>query len=563
MIDLQRLQEFQDSFADIVGISAVIRDADGKRVTQPSTPKRHCSLVLRTLEQQQKEEQSSVEISLRSIRSGKIEEWTSPDGFWQFSAPITVHGATVGALVVGDLSPEQADPEVTVSSTDLHRPSYAQISLAVSLLQFAASALAALCHEGWVIRRHLQDLRTLYHASDMLTSVRPLHEVLPAVVRAVAETLDVKSCGLRLLDPATGELRLMAAHNMSKEYLSKGPVYAAKSELDRAAMEGEPVYIRDVSNDRRILYPREMLREGIRSVLLAGLKVKGRPIGVLRVYAGEKRVFHESEIALAEAVANLAAIAIDNAKLYDETLEKGRLEQELKLAAQIQTHLLPAEFPKVKGFEIFGVNEPCRQVGGDFYDFFDFDGGHLGIVIADVCGKSMGGALLMATARSAVRVQCEHSAKPDEIVTRVNRSLCRDTRPEEFVTLFFGKLDPATRMLRYSNAGHNRPLLLRGDKIMRLHSGGMVCGVLSETEYRESQVELETGDVLLLYTDGLDEARSASEQLFGVDRAIEALQRSRERTPSEIAAHLLDAVHAFTAGREQTDDMTLVVIKVK
>ncbi|HUV38526.1 MAG TPA: GAF domain-containing SpoIIE family protein phosphatase, partial [Planctomycetota bacterium] len=303
--------------------------------------------------------------------------------------------------------------------------------------------------------------------------------------------------------------------------------------------------------------------EGIRSNLVIGLKVRGRPIGALRIYTGEKRYFHQSEIGLAEAIANLAAVAIENAKLYEESLEKERLEYELGMAAQIQAHLLPSECPHPEHFDICAVNDPCRQVGGDFYDYLPDPYTHLlGIVIADVCGKSMAGALLMATARSSLRVQAEHCTTAAEIVTRANMSLCRDTRPEEFVTLFFGKLDTKNRVLHYANAGHSLPQLYRGDEVIPLEGSGMVCGVLPENTYHESDFQFEPGDILLMYTDGLDEARNPDDELFGLERAGDIIRANRERPASEIVALLREAVHTFRGAREQSDDLTLILIKV-
>jgi sigma-B regulation protein RsbU (phosphoserine phosphatase) len=336
-----------------------------------------------------------------------------------------------------------------------------------------------------------------------------------------------------------------------------------RSEIDRLAMEGKPVYVRDISTDPRILYPAEMIREGIHSNLVVGLKRRGRAMGALRIYTGESRRFHPSEIALAEAIANLAAIAIDNARLYEEALEKERLEQELALAARIQTHLLPSDCPHPEGFDICAVNEPCRHVGGDFYDFItDTDDKRLGIVIADVCGKSMAGALLMATARSALRVQSEHCLTPGEIVTRVNITLCRDTRPEEFVTLFFGKIDFKNRVLHYANAGHNRPLLFRGANTLPLEGGGMVCGILENNTYHEADLELQSDDILLFYTDGLDEARNVENQFFGLERVGEVIRANRERPANEIVTALRDEVNRFVGSRERSDDLTLILIKV-
>jgi serine phosphatase RsbU (regulator of sigma subunit)/ligand-binding sensor protein len=572
MIEAGLLQQFQNTFADALGVSVLIRDAEGKRLTQPSEPNRFCSLMVKTLGHDERHEEGSIALSLKAMRSGRIEEARSAQGFVQFAAPVTIQGRAAGALVVGEVPDEKTDARtleemgrrMELSPEEMRPRSAEDLAFALSLLQFAANALADLCHEGWVIRRHVSELHTLQNVSQLLNSTRQVNDVLRLVVRTICETLDVKACGLRLLDAATGQLVLKAVHGLSPQYLSKGPVPMDRSEIDKAAMEGGPVYVADLAADPRILYPAEMLKEGIRSILVVGLKVQGRPLGALRIYAEGKRRFHRSELALTDALANLSAIAIENAKLYEEALEKERLEYELGLAAQIQAHLLPTECPRLEGFDIAALNEPCRQVGGDFFDFIPEAGGRRwGVVIADVCGKSMGAALLMATARSALRVQSEHCTTPAEIVTRVNISLCRDTRPEEFVTLFLGKLDTRTRVLHYANAGHNRPVLYHADRTSQLESSGMVCGVLADNTYHESDVQLESGDILLLYTDGLNEARNPDHGFFGLERTRRVILDNRERPAAEIVAMLRDEVRKFADSREQSDDLTLVLIKVK
>jgi len=570
MIEPDLLQEFQDAFAGAVGVPIVVRDDAGKRLTQPSRPGHFASLPVKASEEEAAE-RASAELALKAVGSGKIEQARMETGFVRFAAPVVIQGRPAGALVVGDVPDEKTDARqieklarrMKAPPGEIRKRSSQELSTAISLLQFAANALGDLCHEGWIIRRHVEELRTVHRVSQLLNSTRHLNDVLELIVRTVCETLEVKSCGLRLLDDDTGELVVKAVHGLSPEYLSKGPVPIKRSEIDRAAMEGDPVYIRDISRDPRILYPAEMMREGIRSILVIGLKVRGRAIGALRIYTGEKRRFHQSEIALAEAIANLSATAIENAKLYEETLQKQQLERELSLAAQIQSHLLPAGCPSPAGFDICAVNEPARQVGGDFYDFVKTPGDdRLGIVIADVCGKSMAGALLMATARSAMRVQCEHCMTPAEIVSRVNISLCRDTRPEEFVTFFFAKLDTKKRILHYTNAGHNRPVLYRGDETVLLEESGMVCGVRPENTYHESDIGLESGDILLLHTDGLDEARNEKDELFGLERAGEVIRTNRDHPADRIAQMLRREVHRFIGTREQTDDLTLILIKV-
>jgi ligand-binding sensor protein/GAF domain-containing protein len=390
MIEPELLQQFQDTFADSVGVSVVIRDVGGKRITRPSQPNRFCSLLMKTMTHDDLHEEKSAFLSVRAARSGRIEQSRSDAGFLQFAAPVMIQGHASGVLVVGDIADDQTDKtqieelarKMNMPVEELRRRSSQDLSSAISLLQFAASALGELCHEGWVVRRHVEQLQTLHRVSQLLNSPRHVNEVLLLVVRTMCETLDVKACGLRLLDGTTGELVLKAMHGLSPEYLGKGPVPIEQSEIDRAAMEGGPVYVRDISKDPRILYPSEMVREGIHSILVVGLKARRGPIGALRIYTGEERRFHRSEISLADAIANLAAIAIENAKLYEEALEKERLERELTLAAEIQTHLLPLEFPHIQGFDICAFNDPCRQVGGDFYDFLlEPDGRRSGIMV--------------------------------------------------------------------------------------------------------------------------------------------------------------------------------------
>ena len=566
MIDPEFLQKFQDMFAESFDLSMVIRNTDGTPITTPSRSRDPVASATPDAD-----ERARMRLTVKTAKSGHIEKSRDASGFLRFAVPVIVQGRVVGVMQVGSVPDTKTDlkhladiaKRLETTREEVRRQSKRRVEYAIGVFQFAAKTLADICHEAWLVRRHLAELRTLQHVSQLLNSTQHVNEVLELVVETVCSTLKVKACGLRLLDPETGELFIKAVHGLSPEYLGKGGVSIKKSEVDRTAMEGEPVYIRDVSKDPRILYPAEMAAEGIQSNLVIGLKVRGRPIGALRIYTRESRYFHQSEIALAEAIANLAAVAIQNAKLYEQSLEKERLEYELTLAGQIQKQLLPSECPHPEHFDMCAINEPCRQVGGDFFDYIPDPYSHrLGIVIADVCGKSMAGALLMATARSALRVQSEHCTTAAEIVTRANMSLCRDTRAEEFVTLFFAKLDTRTKVLHYANAGHSLPRLYRGDEVIPLEGSGMVCGVLPENTYHETDLQFEPGDILLLYTDGLDEARNAKEELFGLEHVGDIIRANRDRPAGEIVDMLRTAVHKFRGPREQADDLTLILIKV-
>lgn len=575
-IDLEMLQRFQDRFARAIGVSAVIRDPEGRMVTRPSIPNRFCSLINSGARGMEHCKHSSVSLTVHAVSSGQVAEDICPVGFHRFAAPIKMGEVTLGAMVIGEIMEGPADEahitavaldlglspgDLLEASQELKLRSSAEISLSVDFVQFAASALAQLCYEGAKLRRQLQAMQTVRGSGELFGSPLDIEEVLQTIVRTVQHDLHVKAVGLRLLDDS-GQLVVKANVGLSANYLRKGPVHFSASRVDQDVMEGGTIYIRDVRTDPRVLYPQEMEEEGIRSALIVPLKVKERPIGLLRIYAAEERVFDETDLQLAEVIAAQSAIAIENTRLYQEALAKERLEAELDLASRIQSHLLPDSPPSMPGMDIAAVSLPCRAVGGDFYDFIKLNTVQTGLVIADVCGKSVSGALLMATARSSLRVHAEHIMEPADLVGRLNHSLVRGTHPEEFVTLLYGVINTEERTLTYTNAGHNPGLLYRGDALLQLRTGGVVCGVVEAATYEQETLKLESGDVLVLYTDGLNEARSGSNEMFGLERLHSIVREHRAKSTADLIQRIVGAVQQFTRPREQSDDLTLLLIKV-
>ncbi len=576
-IDLELLQRFQDHFARAVGVSVVIRDRAGNMVTRPSVPNRFCTLINSAAAGREHCKHSSVNLTLQAVKTGQVTEDTCHVGFHRFAAPIRMDETILGAMVIGEILEGPADEahitavaldlglnpgELLDAAQELKVRSSSEIAISVDFVQFAASALAQLCFEGARLRRQLRTLQTVRGSGQLFGSPLDISEILQTVVRTVQHNVRVKAVGLRLLDNQTGELVIKAVVGLSEGYLRKGPVPLNASRIDQEVMQGGTIYIRDIRTDDRLLYPREMAAEGVRSLLVIPLRVKNRPIGVLRMYAAQERNFDETDLQLAEVIAAQSAIAVENARLYQDALTKERLERELKLAAQIQSHLLPKTSPELPGLDIAAASLPCRAVGGDFFDFLSLANGHTGIVIADVCGKSVGGALLMAATRSSVRVQAEHILQPAELVERLNRSLVRDTRPAEFVTLLYGVLDAKGRSLTYTNAGHNPGLLYRDGEVLKLATGGMVCGVIEPTPYEQETTKLRQGDILVLYTDGLNEARNVDEELFGLERLHAIVAEHPEEPATDLLQRIVGAVQQFSRPREQSDDLTIVLIKV-
>jgi serine phosphatase RsbU (regulator of sigma subunit) len=246
-------------------------------------------------------------------------------------------------------------------------------------------------------------------------------------------------------------------------------------------------------------------------------------------------------------------------------VEKERLERELELARGIQQGILPDICPKMPGFACAARYRAAYHVGGDFYDLIPLDGRRVGLVMADVSGKGMAAALFMALARSLIRAEAQRMASPQETLLRVNRLLLDMSRASMFVTVFYGVLDLAHGKLCYARAGHDYPLLFRSSagKSQFLGGAGIVLGMLDTIELEEVEVDLDTGDLLVLYTDGITEANTPEGELFGPERLREVIQSAGSQSAQGVCDLLFRQVDLFQQGGDQHDDMAVLVAKVE
>ena len=578
LVDISILQHILDWFVLTTGTSAVIRDIDGAHVTRPSAINEFCSAVLSTKEGRQRCQESNVRAVQKAVATKGPVKYTCHAGLAQYAAPIEVHGQCLGSIVLGDRIETPLDPqaverlakEIHVSPDQLRRaalrvPSWSedQMSVSVKFLHAVANMLAGLCYQGYELRQTVREMKVLLDVTRLLTSTLDLQQVLDLIVRKVTEVLGVRACSLRLLDPTGTELLVKAVHNLSSDYLKKGPVLLERSEIDRAALRGEAVFVRNMLEDPRILYPKEAEREGLLSCMAVALRYQNKPVGVLHIYTATQRDFEPNEIALFRALADAAAVAIENARLYQESVEKRYMEHELTVAATIQNRLLPSSPPQFKTVEIDARSVQSKRVGGDFFDFIPLGDDQLCLAIADVSGKGVPGALLMAATHAALRALIESGVEIEQVIRRLNLSLCRDTGSDEFVTLFFGRLDARNLTFTYTNAGHNAPILLRGGHMHLLERGGMVLGVAEDARFDQETLRLLPGDMIVLYTDGVTEARNVADQLFGEKRLHSIVRRLSSYSAAQTVETLHLEVEEFSAGCPQFDDRTVMVIKVK
>jgi steroid delta-isomerase-like uncharacterized protein len=248
------------------------------------------------------------------------------------------------------------------------------------------------------------------------------------------------------------------------------------------------------------------------------------------------------------------------ARLEQEIRERERIEQELRVARRIQQASLPKEVPTLEGWQIAPYYQPAREVGGDFYDFFELDEGRVGVVVGDATGKGVPAALVMASARSMLRAVAQASESPGDVLERVNDPLVTDIPPNMFVTCFYAILEPESGSLRYANAGHDLPYLHRNGDAEELRARGMPLGIMPGMSYEEKEITLQAGEAALFYSDGLVEAHDPEGEMFGFPRLRALVAKHGEERP--LGDFLLEELYSFVGeGWEQEDDITLVTLR--
>jgi sigma-B regulation protein RsbU (phosphoserine phosphatase) len=338
--------------------------------------------------------------------------------------------------------------------------------------------------------------------------------------------------------------------------------------IQKLAQTGKELTVYDIDEDPAFEDSREACRrtfERMQAQLLVPLIYENRLTGLIALGRKKSGKFYRREdINLLNVLANQGAVAIENARMVEDVIEKERMEEELSIARDLQISMLPSECPQLAGFRIAAYSLAAREVGGDFYDFIEMGGGRLGLVIGDVTGKSVSGALVVSASRSVFRMLSEENLTVAERMMRANRRLKQDLKSGMFVALLYAVLDAERKTLALCSAGQTQPVkraAASGETgLIETRGDSFPLGILSEAEYAETVLVLSPGDVVVLYTDGIVEAMNPGGEIFGFERLIETVGSCRAASAEAFLQEILSRVNAFTAGAPQHDDLTAIVI---
>ncbi len=404
-------------------------------------------------------------------------------------------------------------------------------------------------------------LALLYRVSQAFNSSLELEAVLNAVMDEVITATRAER-GFIMLRGGDGQLTARTARHLDQQTLAGPAFQVSRGLVERVAREGQPLLASDAQNDDWLKNRASVMALGLRAILCVPLKLKDQISGVVyvdsRVQAG---LFTPADLELLTSIAASAAVALENARLYQVAVDKGRLERELQVARQVQASLLPRALPRLPGWDIAAHWQPAREVAGDYYDFLPTPGGGLGLVAADVTDKGMPAALFMALTRSTVRAAVSAAADPAVGLAQANRLLCADSVDSMFVTLAYLHLQPNADAVLGVNAGHN-PILLyhtAAGAAELIWRSGFPLGLDPDQAYRPQPAYLAPGDLALLYTDGLTDAPNAAGEPLGLERVTVVLAQHAGAGAAEIIQALEQTLARFTGGAAPLDDVTLVL----
>lgn len=395
----------------------------------------------------------------------------------------------------------------------------------------------------------------LIHAGRELVGHRPLDELFPVILRLATGAVGARRGLIATVEE--GELFIRA---------TQGEGFRISTAVrDKVLNARESLLVRDAGSDEVFKQSRTIVEQRVRSLMAVPLQTDAQVIGLVYVDSPDYvRPFTPEDLSLLTVMANTAAIRIEHARLTEIEQNERLYEKEMEQAAEIQRSLLPPNSPRFPGLDVAGHSMPSRSVGGDYFDYLRLPDGRPAVLVADVAGKGLPAALLMTSLQARVQILAETEIDPGSFVTRLNRSVSRHCPGNRFITFFMAVYNPDNGEVLYANAGHNPPYLLGADrKVSILEGGGPPLGILRNMTYATQSCPTNSGDTLMLYSDGVTEAVNAAGEEFGDERLIAALIQTHGSGAEDIIGGVRSVLAAFVKDTPAFDDVTMVAVRRK
>ncbi len=418
-------------------------------------------------------------------------------------------------------------------------------------------------YENLRLKVAVDELSILNEIATAISSTLDVQEVIDLIVKKCIKHLRVEQGAVMLINEEDKNNPIVTMERIFDQSSEDRLPIRLNTQLTGWMMKNQkPLLSNSLSEDDRFTLSDNDVNT-IVSLLAVPLHLKGKMVGLLTVFnkRGEEG-FSEDDKRLLTIIAAQSAQVIDSARLYKEEQEFLKVQEDMNMAAQIQQNLLPKKIPEIHGYEAGGISIPAKNVGGDYYDFIITQNGNIAFCLGDVSGKGTAAALLMANLQATLRGQTLSCTCARDCLDRANKLLYQSTDSEKYATLFYGILDAEKHQLAFTNAGHNYPFFISGDgKVERLKTIGIPLGFLEDFEFSEHTVPFNVGDVLVLFSDGISEAMNKHGEEFEEERILEVVLDCLDQAPYQIIENLLSAAKEHAEGEEQSDDMTLLVIK--
>lgn len=418
--------------------------------------------------------------------------------------------------------------------------------------------------ENQRLRRAVDELAILNDLALAISGSLDSQKIMRSIISKSIRALNAEQGDITLV----GENQANPMHTLVRSMISTSehsPLHLNQNLLGWMQINKKPLMINEPDNDSR--FRNVKWDSSIHSLISAPLMARTRLIGILTIYnkRGEKKTgFTESDQRLLSIIAAQSAQIVENARFYEEEEAYRLMRRELELASSIQKKMLPAAAPQLDGYAIAGQNITAQEVGGDYFDYIQMDEHSWALCLGDISGKGLPASLLMTNLQAILRGQALHLSQPGEILKHANNQLFQSTSSEKFATLFIAIIDTSKNTIHYSSAGHDYPFIMRNDgSYIRLESGGLPLGMLEGMEYEEEIVELQTGELLFVFSDGVTDVSNIHDEMFGEERLIQLLRESVEKneSPQDLINNVVDTCMNHCGKAKLFDDVTALVLK--